>query len=463
MKEDNNKDNTAVAKSEQQAVSQPVQQLSPGKVQEAFQGLYEFGGFSFLESFIEGIANMNPDRSTRKKLFLTESDKKYDRIALLKNIKLWIEILSSSKDINEMLEKCRAKSEVTNELLTANQLAAVETVKDLERSYRTVMLFYKNTEQDKVRNVTIMNASKEQITDLDNSRFIDFLAEEMKQYYDKLDLRMNYSLLVLPGYLGSKKVIHKWAKIAYSNKVMLITDFADLEKPDDVVDMFFTSNLTGGDTYLSNAMMCCNWLIGRGKYDELGETDHLHVPPSSSLAGKMYSTLMSQAAAGKKWGCLNEVDGVVYQLKKSELSHLENMGLVPCVNEYGGVLACSSKTLFNGDDLGKQTYSVVRVFNYIFKVLCDFLNRRAFENWNMATERDLRGQIVQFLDEIKGPTRLIERFQIIRFEQDKKQRDRIYLDIRITPYFPAKSFIIKLDGSKGNDDVNWDNDFQQEK
>lgn len=68
MKEDN-KDNTTVAKTEQPAVLQPRQQLSSDKVQDAFKGLYEFGGFSFLESFIEGIAHMNPERSTRKKLF----------------------------------------------------------------------------------------------------------------------------------------------------------------------------------------------------------------------------------------------------------------------------------------------------------------------------------------------------------------------------------------------------------
>jgi len=52
-----------------------------------------------------------------------------------------------------------------------------------------------------------------------------------------LDLRQNYSLLAIPGYLGSNKVLEKWAKIAYENKVMLYTDFADLDKPEDVVEL----------------------------------------------------------------------------------------------------------------------------------------------------------------------------------------------------------------------------------
>src|SRR5664279_3249478 len=112
---------------------------------------------------------------------------------------------------------------------------------------------------------------------------------------------------------------------------------------------------------------------------------------------------MSQVTAGKKHGGMNEVDGVRFDLKKSEIASLEKLGLVPMVKEYGKVMAFSAKTLFNGDNLGLQTYSVVRVFDYITKVLIDFLNRRAFENFNSITEKELMGQIIRFLDRITGP------------------------------------------------------------
>jgi phage tail sheath protein FI len=131
------------------------------------------------------------------------------------------------------------------------------------------------------------------------------------------------------------------------------------------------------------------------------------------------------------------------------------------VNEYGKVMAFSAKTLFNGDNLGLQTYSVVRVFDYVTKVLMDFLNRRAFENFNAKTKKEIQGQILRFLDSITGPGKLIEKFQIKRFEQDKNQKDRIYLDIHMTPYFPAKSFMIKMDGQKGDDGNEWDTDYEQ--
>ena len=88
-------------------------------------------------------------------------------------------------------------------------------------------------------------------------------------------------------------------------------------------------------------------LVGRGKAEEVGEMEDVFIPPSTSLAGKIYKTLMSQVAAGKKHGGLNEVDAVRFELKKSEISQLEKMGLVPMVNEYGKIMAFSAKTLFS--------------------------------------------------------------------------------------------------------------------
>ena len=438
------------------------QQFAGGSVQDAINNLARFGGFNFLETVVSGIAAMNPERAARKKAFLNDNDRKAARKSLENNLKLWIELLGSADSIPKMLDKAEEKAVKISSLLSKNQLKAIETVRNLEQAYRNVMLFYKNTESDKLTNVTIINASREQLTDLDNPLFIDYIANELKQNFDKLDLRTSYSLLVLPGYLGGTKILDKWSKIAHENKVMLYTDFMDLENPDDVVDLFFSSNLAGGDAFKSNTCMTCNWLVGRGKYSEIGETANLNTSPAAALAGKVYMTLMSQITAGKKHGGINEVDSVVFPLKKSEISQLDKMGLIPMVNEYGKVMAFSGKTLFNGDNLGLQTYSVVRVFDYIMKVLFDFLNRRAFENWSGKTERDLRAQIIKFLDGVQGPDRLIEKFRIVRFERDPNQKDRIFLDIHITPFFPAKSFIIKLDGTKGEDENKWNTEVEQQ-
>ncbi len=439
------------------SIDNPAQALEGG-----LKTLEKFGGFDLLETAIDNVQNINPERKARKKIFLEESSKKAEREALKKNLQWWSEILSSTDDISEMINTCEQKSDEAGTVLKKNLKAAIESTQELERSYRSVALFYKNTENTKVKNISIINAEADQLKDLDNTRFIDAIQAELVANYDRLDLRNNYGLLILPGYLGSNKVVEKWAKIAYENKVMLVTDFENLEAPDDVMELFEAANLTGGDVFRSNVVMSCNWLVGRGKFEEVDEEEDLFVPPAAALGGKIYNTLMSQVTAGKKHGGMNEVDGVRFDLKKSEIANLEKLGLVPMVKEYGKVMAFSAKTLFNGDNLGLQTYSVVRVFDYVAKVMMDFLNRRAFENFNGNTRKELNGQIVKFLDGITGPNKLIENFTIQRFEQDPVQKDKIYLDIHLKPYFPSKTFMIKLEGQKGDDGNEWSSEYEQD-
>ena len=434
---------------------------SPISLEKSLDKLVRYGGFDLLEASIENVQNVNPERNARRKIFLTESSKQKERDTLKKTLELWASVLKQSDSLVEMVAHCEDQQKSAEELLSKNLYNAVEATRELEANYRTIALFYKNTEEDKIKNVTVMNASLEQLKDLDNTRFIDTIPAELSDNYDRLDLRNNYGLLVIPGYLGSNMVVEKWAKIAHENKVMLVTDFEHLDEPDDVMEMFEEANLTGGDVYRANVLMTCNWLVGRGRFNEIGETTDLFVPPSAALAGKIYKTLMSQVTAGKKFGGINEVDGVRFDLKKSEIANLESLGLIPMVNEYGKVMAFSGKTLFNGDNLGLQTYSVVRVFDYVTKVLMDFLNRRAFENFTATTRKDIMNQIVQFLDSITGPKNLIENFEIRRFEQDPRQKDRIYLDIHMKPYFPAKNFLIKMDGHKGTDANEWDTEYEQ--
>ena len=460
-------DNNKIKAKEQQAPSiskSTIAQQETASAANALDKLKEYGGFTFLENIIDGFSNLNPTRKARRNIFLSDAQWENERKVLANRLEVWIDLLKSGQSAEQMRDKAKERALHVEDLLNKNLSKVLARTHELETSYRSVALFYRNTESQKVKNITIVNAEMDQLTDLDNPVFIDYISNELKHNFDRLDLRRNYSLLVIPGYLGSNAVLDKWGKIAHSNKVMLLTDFQDLETPDDVVDVFFNADHSGGDIYKSNIIMTCNWLLGRQKVVQVGEEDNLYVPGSSALAGKIYSTLMSQVVAGKKFGSLNEVESVRFDLKKSEISELERMGLVPMVNEYSKVMAFSAKTLFNGDNLGLQTYSVVRVFDYISKVLFDFLNRRAFENWTTRTEADLRSQIVKFLDSIKGPSRLIEKFKVIRIEQDPNQKDRVLLDIHLTPYFPAKSFVIQLEGRKGEEpeEANWESQYNQE-
>lgn len=438
------------------------QELQLPSLETSVNALVRSGGFDFLEAVVDGVDNLNPTRKAKRNIFLTEPGKKTQRTDLKKKLQMWIDLLTENNSVSEMIDKATERAEVTEKLLKSNLKKALDASRELEQAYRSVHLFYKNTESPKLKNVVIMNAAMEQLTNTDEPVFIEYVAKELKAKYDRLDLRKNYSMMVIPGYLKSNAILDKWAKMAYNNKVMLVTDFMNVETPGDALDLFTDANLTSADPHKANVIMTCNYVVGRGKKAEVGEEEDVYVPGSAALAGKMYCTKLSQPVAGKTYGCIDEVETVRFDQQKGDISELENVGLVPLVGEWGRVMPFSAKTLFTGDNLGMQTYSVVRVFDFIAKVLSDFLNRRAFELWNTKMEKNLRSQIVKFLDGIQGPDKLIEKFQIIRFERDEDQKDHIYLDIHITPFFPAKSFLVKLDGYKGDDGEEWKASLKQQ-
>ncbi len=417
---------------------------------------------AWLEDVLDGYRHLVSANSARRAIFLQDQEYEKDRQELLHALEIWQDLLHAGNECSDLPGYCFTKADEQDAVLRNNLLGVTQAIKPVEESYRGLALFFENAESEQLNNVSFVNCDISQLADLTVSRFFDHISEELKKNFDRIDLRNNYSLLLLPGYLGSNAVVEKWAKVACDNKVMIITDFENLDEADDVMEVFEASGLAGGDPFKASVLICCNWLVGRGRYDVINEEDELFIPPSLALGGKIYKGLLSQVSAGKKFGVINGVDGVKFQLKKSEVSVLEKMNLVPMFSEYGKVMAFSAKTLFNGANLGLQIYSVVRVFDHIAKVLMDFLNRRAFENFNANIRKELMGQVVKFLDGVSGNGKLIEDFSIRRFEQDAEKKDKIHLDIHLKPYFPAKNFMIKMEGKKGEDGNSWDTSYDQE-
>lgn len=415
----------------------------------AKEGLQPFGGFATLEKAIDDIQNMSSVGSAKYEIFMTEAAFKTRRKALKDTLELWADVLSSFDEIADMAKGCEEKSQSTERLLKQNLRMAVDEVKDMEQSYRSLSHFYSNTEQKEVNNAYIIHAPADKLRDFDDRSFIDAVSDELNRHYNTFDLAKNYSLLVIPGYLGTKAVIEEWAKIACKNKVMLITDFANLDNFMDIKEMFDGAKLTGAEPHHKNVMMVGNWVVGRGRYENLGEQEPLYVPASTALAGKVYNTLMSQVAAGKKYGSLAEIDGVRVVLKKTEVAELVELGLIPIVKEFGSAIAVSDRTLFDGDNIGLKTYSVVRVFDYVTKVLMDFLNRKTWENFTSKAQQQLKDQITMYLDSIKGSDNLIENFTIKRLQQDPIDKKKVYMDIHIKPHFPVRTFLITLTGQDG--------------
>ena len=435
------------------------------RLKESLEGLEDYGDFDLLETMADGLENMNPESRAAKKIFLQDSEFAEQRKHLKTDLLMWLKILDSdATTASEAVEKCQEAAKTAEKNLLKNLGNVHGQTRKLETSYRSLGEFFANSGQAKLNCLNLINVNKDELGDPDGSMFCA-VRDELKKYFDNLSLKNNYSLLVSPGYLGSKQVVNMWGQMAYRNKVMLVTDYADSPTLKLLNKGLDKANLCDTDAYLANVIMACNYILGRKKSDETNEDEEdLFLPPSAAIAGRMSNTdetPISQGIAGKKYGTIDMAKGVRLELLKSELTALIDKGVVPMTFVDNRVMAFSNRSLYNGGNIGLQEYPIVRVFDWIGKVFSDFLNDKAYQRWDNNFEKDLRYEICNFLDEYKGPGKLIEDFSKPKIVRNSNKD--IEIEIELTPFFAAKNFYIKLtghEGEKGNIEK-WENEIKE--
>ena len=438
---------------ERQTVANPAELL-----QKSLSGLDKFGGFQLLKGLIKGVENMDPRRKAIKNVFLNDSAYEDARNRLKNELSLWVEILESGgKDPMEIVDSCKEECQKAERNLSENLFCIHDEIHNLETTYRSLDAFFANAGQGKVDCITLMNVNKEELGDHD-SEDTQAVRDELERYFDRLNLKNNYSMLVVPGYLGDAETVRMWAQTAYKNKVIMLTDFKDSMNFEMLKEELDDASLQGTDPYLGNIVMTANYILGRKKSELAGEDEDLYIPASGALAGRMSNTeetVIAQAAAGKRYGTLDNVKGARMDLRKSEIAALIDLGVIPMVEEDGRTMAFSNHTLYNGASKGLQEYSIVRVFDWIGKVFENYCNDHAMEIWTPAIKSEITQDIHSFLSDYKGPGGIIEKYTNLKVDQDPKTKD-ISINVEITPYFAAQNFFIELTGRNTAAGVDWE-------
>lgn len=438
---------------ERQTVANPAELL-----QKSLSGLDKFGGFQLLKGLIKGVENMDPRRKAIKNVFLNDSAYEDARNRLKNELSLWVEILESGgKDPMEIVDSCKEECQKAEKNLSENLFCIHDEIRNLETTYRSLDAFFANAGQGKVDCITLMNVNKEELGDHD-SEDTQAVRDELERYFDRLNLKNNYSMLVVPGYLGDAETVRMWAQTAYKNKVIMLTDFKDSMNFEMLKEELDDASLQGTDPYLGNIVMTANYILGRKKSELAGEDEDLYIPASGALAGRMSNTeetVIAQAAAGKRYGTLDNVKGARMDLRKSEIAALIDLGVIPMVEEDGRTMAFSNHTLYNGASKGLQEYSIVRVFDWIGKVFENYCNDHAMEIWTPAIKSEITQDIHSFLSDYKGPGGIIEKYTNLKVDQDPKTKD-ISINVEITPYFAAQNFFIELTGRNTAAGVDWE-------
>lgn len=438
---------------ERQTVANPAELL-----QKSLSGLDKFGGFQLLKGLIKGVENMDPRRKAIKNVFLNDSAYEDARNRLKNELSLWVEILESGgKDPMEIVDSCKEECQKAERNLSENLFCIHDEIRNLETTYRSLDAFFANAGQGKVDCITLMNVNKEELGDHD-SEDTQAVRDELERYFDRLNLKNNYSMLVVPGYLGDAETVRMWAQTAYRNKVIMLTDFKDSMNFEMLKEELDDASLQGTDPYFGNIVMTANYILGRKKSELAGEDEDLYIPASGALAGRMSNTeetVIAQAAAGKRYGTLDNVKGARMDLRKSEIAALIDLGVIPMVEEDGRTMAFSNHTLYNGASKGLQEYSIVRVFDWIGKVFENYCNDHAMEIWTPAIKSEITQDIHSFLSDYKGPGGIIEKYTNLKVDQDPKTKD-ISINVEITPYFAAQNFFIELTGRNTAAGVDWE-------
>lgn len=438
---------------ERQTVANPAELL-----QKSLSGLDKFGGFQLLKGLIKGVENMDPRRKAIKNVFLNDSAYEDARNRLKNELSLWVEILESGgKDPMEIVDSCKEECQKAERNLSENLFCIHDEIRNLETTYRSLDAFFANAGQGKVDCITLMNVNMEELGDHD-SEDTQAVRDELERYFDRLNLKNNYSMLVVPGYLGDAETVRMWAQTAYRNKVIMLTDFKDSMNFEMLKEELDDASLQGTDPYLGNIVMTANYILGRKKSELAGEDEDLYIPASGALAGRMSNTeetVIAQAAAGKRYGTLDNVKGARMDLRKSEIAALIDLGVIPMVEEDGRTMAFSNHTLYNGASKGLQEYSIVRVFDWIGKVFENYCNDHAMEIWTPAIKSEITQDIHSFLSDYKGPGGIIEKYTNLKVDQDPKTKD-ISINVEITPYFAAQNFFIELTGRNTAAGVDWE-------
>ena len=432
-------------------------------LQSSLGGLDKFGGFQLLKGLIKGVENMDPRRKAVKNVFLSDAAYEDARKRLQNELSLWVDIIEAGgNDPMEIIDSCKSECEKAERNLSENLFCIHDEIKNLEVTYRSLDSFFANAGQGKVDCITLMNVNKEELGDHDSE---DTLAirDELEKYFDRLNLKNNYSMMVVPGYLGDAETVRMWAQTAYRNKVIMVTDFKDSMNFEMLKEELDDASLQGTDPYLGNIVMTANYILGRKKAELAGEDDDLYIPASGALAGRMSNTediVIAQAAAGKRYGTLDNVKGARMDLRKSEIAALIDQGVIPMVEEDGRTMAFSNHTLYNGASKGLQEYSIVRVFDWIGKVFQNYCNDHAMEIWTPQIKSEITSDIHNFLSDYKGPGGIIEKYTNLKIDQDPKTKD-ITINVEITPFFAAQNFFIELTGKSTNAGVDWEQNTKQ--
>ena len=365
-------------------------------------------------------------------------------------LSLWVKTLESgSSDPKEFVSIYEEEYRRAKKNLAENLCLIHNEVHKLEATYRGLDAFFVNAGQGKVDCITLMNVNKDELGDHD-SEGTKAVRDELDRYNNGLTLRHRYSILVIPGYLGDVKTLRMWARTAYMNRIIMLTDFKDCTTFEALMEELRIAHLQASDPYLGHVVMTVNYILGRERSEQVGVDECLYIPASSALAGclaNMQKATIVQAAEGVTHGILDGFGTTRINLRYSEIDTLRDRGVIPIADEDGRVIAWDCHTLYDGSHKGLMEYSTVRVSNWIGSGLEHFCNEHAMGILTPGIRGEIMRDMHDFLRDCVESYGIIDKYMELQIEQAPQDKTwTIRVNITLNTHFTTQDFGLTLIG-----------------
>ncbi|MEL6638516.1 MAG: hypothetical protein AAFW73_25205 [Bacteroidota bacterium] len=414
--------------------------------------LDRYDGFDeLLAPLADNLNRFSPESKSKKKRFLQDDDLVEERKELRDRLQAYLSFLnreeaSSHKQIRTQAQE---KLDANEQLINDNLANIMDEVRDLERTYRELELFYRNAAPQKVKNITLLNVHPESLLDADSNLVYNAVEKKVMDEARSVDQRKAYSLLVIPGLWRSKRpkdLIERYTKLAGESRISFLTDFADCDSVEDALNERESrrwQGFTGPELHHSKLIMLANHLVLRGKEEELKEEEDLRGSVAMAVAGKMYSEKISQPIMGEMHGAVSGSQGLAFRTVQDEVTDLSEAGMNSMMHAYDKDIVYESCTAFDGAEYPLKRYPVVRTFDYVNRVLRHYLGKVTGQQLDRPKANFVRDTIQDFLNQLVEQ-KIISAGKVTQFDWNHRVPDRIDVNVDIQPLWAVRTFVYAL-------------------
>ena len=410
---------------------------------------------------VRGVEWLDPKKDFQRKEFLTKKEFATQRKLLAERLRIWVESLSSSDNVDAIRKTMNEKATALEQNLEKNMKKVHNASRDLETTYRAIDKFFANAQQepDEKVNSYFANVSGEQLADPDDKEKFEQIAKAIADEYREWGIKNCYAMLCVPGYVGSVEAIDSFARqIGLPNKTHIVTDLPNFDSVDDIMEMLDDPNyegLTGIDPHKQYVSLFANYIMAREANQYEG--DDMWIPPSAAVAGMMYkgdtTVGMQQPMAGYKWGKIAEGKYLKFRANQPDASKINEKGVNPLVSFEGQPVAMGSSTLYNKETF--NIYSIRRTYDYVYKTLRNYLNKQTFSVIDQKFIDTMRKDIDKFMKAISGGDNILQDYKVDIFaDEEMRKRQEVDVKVSLNPKYPARTFNIEFvawgEDDKGN-------------